>query len=353
MKNQEKRYLALLLFPLFFGMSASPCQSQIGVQTTLAPVSSLTINDVDFINSTTPHWLFTIVLSPMPEVQLPVDVRLRIRIAASFSDDGSFSQAALYTSPVFSLNGPRTLTNLDLRQPEFRAPVQLDQQARQRFEETGLPSGQVPAGLYEFVAEVLTGDGQTVLGSGDGRLILTNPSTVELLSPSDGEVLGTAFPLLQWRGDAPSWRVAVYHRLPGQSGLEETASGVPNLVTVEATQSFQYPAAGARALEKGETYVWYVEGILPATGGVARTVRSPLRSFTVGGDAANASSLLDDLERALGPRYQGLIDQLRGEGLTAPGVLRLNGTPISTAELLGILQTLRANPDAVTSVVLE
>jgi hypothetical protein len=350
MRNQEKRNLVFALFLLFFGMSSSPGQSQVGVQTILAPVSTLTINDVDFINSTTPHWLFTVVLTP--QVAVPIEVRMRIRIAVSFADDGSFGQAALYTSPPFQLTGPRTLTNLDLRQPEFRAPVDLDQEARQRFEETGLPSGQVPAGLYEFVVDILTGDGQTVLGSDEEELVLTNPSIVELLVPTDGEVIGTSFPFFQWRGDADTWRIAVFHQLPGQSGPEETAAGIPNFTAEETTPSFQYPAAGARALEKGETYVWYVEGIQPATGGVARKFRSPLRSFTVS-DGSTLPSLLDELERALGPQYQGLIDQLRAEGMSPSGTLRLNGSPITNTELMNILGILRANPDAVTSVVIE
>jgi hypothetical protein len=352
MINQEKRYLVLVLSLLLIGMSSSPAQDPIGVQSILAPVSTLTINDVDFINSTTPKWLFTVVLTPQGTV--PVQVSLRIRIAVSFTDDGSFSQAALYTSPPFELAGIRTLTNLDLREPELRAPVQLNQQVRQRFQDAGLPSGLLPAGSYEFVAEVTTVDGLTVLGSDDDRLVLTNPSTVELLLPSEGEAVSTPFPLFQWRGDASSWHIAVYQRLPGQAGPEETVAGVPHLTADATTQSFQYPAAGARVLETGKTYVWYVEGVEPATGGVPRTFRSPLRSFTVStGSAGLSPSLLDELERALGPRYQGVIDQLRAEGFSPSGTMRLNGSPISTTELMNILGVLRGNPDAVTSVVIE
>jgi hypothetical protein len=352
MRNQEKRNLVLLLSLLFIGLSSSPAQGQIGVQTTLAPVNTLSINDVDFINTTTPKWLFTVVLTP--QVAVPVQVRMNIRLAVSFTGDGSFNQAARYASPVFELTGTRTLTNIDLRAPEFRAPVDLDEQARERFEETGLPSGSVPAGSYEFFVEITTADGQTVLGNDDERLLLTNPSTVESLMPSDGESVLTSYPLFQWRGDAAKWRIAVFQRLPGQSGLEETAAGVPHLTAEVTGQSYQYPAAGARTLQQGETYVWYVEGFQPSLGGNEHSFRSTLRSFTVsGGSPAITRSLLDDLEQALGPRYQGLIDQLRSEGFSPSGTIRLNGTPISITELMGILATLRGDPDAVTSVVIE
>jgi hypothetical protein len=347
MRNQEKRNLVLLLSLVFLRMSSSPAQSQVDVQTTLAPVSSLSINDVDFINSTTPKWLFTVVLTP--HVAVPVEVRLRIRIAVSFADDGSFSQAALYTSPSFQLTGVRTLTNLDLREPALRAPVQLDQQARQRFEDTGLPSGQVPAGSYVFFVEITTADGQTVLGGDDDQLVLTNPSTVELFTVT------TPFPLFQWRGDSPSWHISVFQRLPGQSSLEEAAAGVPHL-SIDATgQSLQYPAAGARALEPGESYVWYVDGTPPSAGGVQGGFRSALRSFTVAttGSAALSPSLLDELARVLGPRYEGLIDQLRNQGFSPSGTVRLNGSPVTNAELMNILGYLRGNPDAVTLVVSE
>jgi len=352
MRNQEKRNLVVLLSLLLLGLSTSPAPGQVDVQTTLAPVNTLSINDVDFINATTPKWLFTVVLTPRGPV--PVQVRMNIRLAVSFAGDGSFNQAARYASPVFELNGSRTLTNLDLRAAEFRAPVVLDQEARERFEETGLPSGDIPAGSYEFFVEITTADGQTILGDDDDRLVLTNPSTVEPLMPSDGENVLTAYPLFQWRGDAASWRIAVFQRLPGQSGLEETAAGVPHLTAEVNGQSFLYPAAGARPLQQGETYVWYVEGIQPSLGGNEHSFRSTLRSFTVSsGSQTMNRSLLDDLEQALGPRYQGLIDQLRSGGFSPSGTVRLNGTPISITELMGILATLRGNPDAVTTVVIE
>jgi hypothetical protein len=349
MRNREKRYLVVLLLLLLAWLSPSP--AQVNVQTTLAPVSTLSINDVDFINSTTPHWLFTIVLTP---TEVPVEVRLRIRLAVAFSADGSFGDAALYESPAFELTGPRTITNLDLRRAELSAPVHIDAGARRQFEETGLPSGTIPAGSYRFFVEVTTADLATVLGSDEDELIIANPGTVDLLVPSDGEAVPTTFPLFQWRGDASSWHIAVYHRLPGQSGYEEAVSGVPHLTADVTGQSFQYPAAGARVLEPGESYVWYVEGVEPSAGGTPRSFRSPLRSFTVTtGSAGLAPSLLDELEMALGPRYRGLIDQLRSEGLSPSGTIRLNGSPVSMTELMTILGTLRGNPDAVTSVVIE
>ena len=352
MVKQEKWIILLLPFFLLCSISALSQTPAVDVQALLAPVTSLTMNDLDFINTTTPEWLFTITLTPRAPV--PLQVRMNLRLALSLAGDGRFDRAAYYQSPVFELAANRTLTNFDLRNPEFRAPLTFDSTARRQVEATGLPGGSVPSGVYQFFVEITTPDGGTVLGNDDEQLTVTNPGVVELLLPYDGEFMPTPYPLFQWRGDSPSWNISVYHRLPGQMSPEETASGIPHLTANVTGVSFPYPSSGVRALQTGESYVWYVEGVLSSTGGGERRFRSPLRSFTVAdGPTALSPSLLDELERSLGPRYHGLIEQLRSEGSSPTGIYRLNGSTISAAELMNILGVLRSDPDAVTSVVIE
>lgn len=344
----------VLILPLVFlcSISALGQTSGVEVEALLAPVNTLSINDLDFVNTTTPKWLFTVSLTP--RVPVPLDVRMNIRLAVSLANDGTFDRAAEYQTRPFTLTGPRSITNFDLRDPAFKESFHIDDQARRQFENTALPGGVVPSGAYEFIVEITSADGQTVLGNDEERLTLTNPGVVELLFPSDGEGISTQYPLFQWRGDAPEWRLSVYQQLPGQSSLEEAASGIPHLTTTVSSTNYQYPSGGARYLEKGNTYVWFVEGMLQGTGGATSSFRSPLRSFFVTeGPAALAPSLLDELARALGPRYQGMINQLRSQGLSPSGTVRLNGSPISTMEMMNILGVLRTNPDAVTTVVIE
>lgn len=354
MIKQEKRKLLVILPLLILCVFRSPAQTDpVGVQTLLAPLNTLSITDLDFINATTPKWLFTITLTP--NVPVPLVVSMRLTLAISIAGNGTFDPAAYYQSNNFELVGTRSLTNFDLRDPAMKREFRILPDARQRIEETALPGGVVPSGSYRFRVQIFAADGTTLLGDDEEEVILSNPGVVELLLPSDGEMLATQYPLFQWRGDAPSWQISVYQRLPGQASLEESASGAPHMTATVSGPTFQYPAAGARLLETGASYVWFVEGLVRGSGGTGSTYKSPIRSFTISdnGLAGPAPSLLDELERTLGPQYRTVFDQIRSEGLSATGVMKLNGMPISRSELLAILNALRTAPGAVSSAVLE
>jgi hypothetical protein len=64
------------------------------------------------------------------------------------------------------------------------------------------------------------------------------------------------------------------------------------------------------------------------------------------------SSILDELARAL-PQYQSLFDEIKAQGFTTATTLRLNGSTIPFSDLQKLVNKLRLNPDAVTSVELE
>jgi hypothetical protein len=222
------------------------------------------------------------------------------------------------------------------------------------LEEVALPTGQVPAGTYTFNVRVTSADG-TVSTTGYPPIIIviSNPTTVELISPVDGDQFASQFPLFQWLYDGPSSRVSVYEKLPGQASLEEAASGIPHYATASTSNSLQYPSSGARILEPGKTYVWFVEGLSGVAGGTTAALKSSLRSFTVTSNGAQSmSSILDELARAL-PQYQSLFDEIKGQGFTTAATLRLNGSTIPLSDLQKLLNKLRLNPDAVTSVELE
>jgi hypothetical protein len=63
--------------------------------------------------------------------------------------------------------------------------------------------------------------------------------------------------------------------------------------------------------------------------------------------------MLDALERALGPQYKALFDQLRAEGFTSAGTMRLDGAAISSVEFLRLVNLFQSNPDALLSVRAE
>ncbi len=343
-----------LLLPLLALALTSPAwlsaQPTVTVSTVTAPVQTLSINDVDFLNSTTPKWIFSIIMSSSsPD---PVEVRMELRLSVSLATGDQFDNLVFLRSEPFVVTGTRTITNLDLRNEALVGEYITDDGAMSKLREVALSTGIVPAGEYRFAVAVYVGD---VVQTGDFSLILTNPSSVELIAPADGDGFVGRFPLFQWQGDAPSWKVSIYEQLPGQGSREEAVSGIPHLIATVTSQTFQYPTSGVRALEENHTYVWFVEGVFGVAGGTSQGFKSPLRSFTVApsGSGESFSSLLDELERALGPQYQTVIDDIRQQGLTSSGIMRLNGSPITAAELTNILNMLRSNPDAVSSAVLE
>jgi len=342
--------LAALLF--LFVLPSGYARAQLSINIVTAPITTLSIADVDFATATTPKWLFTVTIS---SASGNVNAVMELTIDAFLASGESYPNAVRLVTKPFPVNPVLTFTNLDIGSGRSiqEDTYTFEESAKKRFKDVALPTGSLPAGKYQFTVLVR----QVVGGQQASKIFtitLTNPSAVELIFPMDGDASISQFPLFQWRYDGPSSRISVFEKLPGQSSMEEAAQGVPTLTTEVQMTSFQYPAAGVRVLQPGKTYIWFVEGLSGATGGTSLPIRSELRSFSV--SSAGVSSFmtyLDNLERALDPKYKPIFDRIRADGLTATGLIKLNGTPISTVELLKIIQQLRANPDGILSVGLE
>ena len=318
------------------------------------PVNVLTLTDIDFRHATTPKLIFSITMhtSNGSTVQATMDVRLDIHL----SNGESYPSAMSFATDPFSIPGTRTITNIDLAQNVVTiksGTFRFDDAVKRRLQDLALPSGQVPAGSYNFHATV-TPTGAGTGQSTDFAIVLTNPSTVQLIFPFDDDQSVSQLPLFQWLFDGSRSRLSIYEKLPGQSTLEEAASGTPIQTVDLTTTSYQYPSGGVRALIPGHTYVWYVEGHIATAGGNDLILRSDLRSFSVvAGGAGSLSTVLDDLERALDPKYKPIFDQIRAGGFTLSGAIRVNGAPISPADLQNLINQLRTNPDGVLSVGIQ
>ncbi len=357
MKRISRRGLrALLEFSAVFLLllPAGAIAQGIRVTTQAAPISALSISDVDFLNTTTPKWLFTISVSNNTG-RPQVSVSMQIDLSVSLDDGESFPHAVTFVSRAFTVETIRNITNLDLVRGGAIGDslYEKDPAAKSRFEQVALPSGVLPSGSYKFavsVTELRAGSNAT----DEFSIVLTNPSNLELLFPFDGDDAVNPFPLFQWNFDGRTSHISVFERLPGQATLEETASGVPQLSADVPGTSFQYPTSGVRPLLPGHTYVWFVEGRIPSVGGAETVIRSTLRSFTVANaGVASLPSLLDELERALDPKYKPVFDQLRAEGMSPTGTIRLNGSPVSQGDLLRLISVLRSDPESVLSVRVE
>jgi hypothetical protein len=340
--------MLLLVVPFIFLPAVT--QAQITVSTVTAPVNTLTINDLDYLNSTTPKWLFTITMTAPRTVQVVMTINLDVLLA----NGTRYENAARFISVPFTIERTRTVTNLELGRGRGipQESYIFNNEAKAKFLEIALPSGSMPAGSYIFTVNVREVNGPDA-DTKQFTFILTNPSTPVLLAPQDGEVLTEEFPLFEWQYDGPRATIAIFEKLPGQRSLEETASGTPHYTATVETRSLRYPTS-ARALQSGKTYVWYVTGLVGAAGGTNLELRSALRSFTISTTStASLAWLLQDLERSLPPVYKPVFDQIRAQNLSPTGSYRLNGSPISLTELLRVLNEIRANPEAVGAVNLE
>jgi len=329
---------------------------EIQVSALTAPVTTLGIGDVDFINSPTPKWLFTIDINTGGRSIIGV---LKITLRTQLASGEDYNPAIELVTKSFPIQGTRTITNLDIGKGKAIADsiYTRNQAARTEFETVALPSGVMPAGLYKFdveVEELYPGQPPNgPRGQTDFTITLTNPTSVELLFPSDRDESVSPLPLFQWMFDGLHSHLAIFEKLPGQSSLEEATTGDTLLSKTVDAMVFQYPSSGARALVPGRTYVWFVEGIVGTAGGVTQKVRSSLRSFKVEAGPGSTSSLLDELERALDPKYKPIFDQIRAEGLTPFGSTLVNGSAVSGPDLARLLDYIRNNPGSVLTVGIE
>lgn len=324
----------------------------IAVSHIVAPVNQLSISDIDFRHATAPKWLFTINISVTGVSSLWV--KMTVEAGFELPNHENYNNAVTFTTDSFLVTGARSISNLDFDRTIRLTSYRVDNTAKRRLEESALPTGQIPAGTYTFNVFVTSVDGSIVAPPTPPIVIvLSNPTTVELIAPVDGDQFVNPFPLFQWIYDGPSARISIFEKLPNQATLEEAASGIPHYSTASGSNSLQYPSSGARLLEPGKTYVWFVEGLSGVAGGTTVALKSSLRSFTVSSNGAQSLlSILDELARAL-PQYQSLFDEIKAQGFTTAGTLRLNGSVISVPDLQRLLNKLRLNPDAVTSVELE
>jgi hypothetical protein len=341
------------LFPFaLFMLYAVPALAQppVTVTTQNAAVDALTPADIDFYHSASPKWLFTIDLRTQ---QASVEVTMTIRLDLSLGNGDVIPEAVYLTTYPFAVAPARTFTNLDLANSPLVNEYRIKNDIKEKYAEDLRSSQVLPAGTYTVHVEVFP-TGQNTSQTSAFAFVLTNPTAIELVAPLDGDQMVNRFPLFQWRFDGTRSRINVYERLPGQGSLEESASGVPHLRFEATTNSYQYPSAGVRALEPGTSYVWYVEGLARTAGNTSASLRSELRSFTVAGEGATTmQTYLDELERALGPKYTHLFDQIRAERLNPTGTLRINGVAISSVDLLRLIGQFRNDPVAVLNVTIE
>ena len=205
------------------------------------------------------------------------------------------------------------------------------------FEEYLGKSGKLERGRYTLEA-VLENAGW---GSGDVRAELVinvlNPSTINLQSPANQEVVITEFPFFQYESDATDFVVYVCKKLHDEDDIETVLAGHPTLEYSTNQKQFSYIVTGGDPLESGATYYWYVKALVYTSNGLEE-FNSEIWRFTVSteGEALSALDLRELLEPLLGAQAEGIADKLTGYELET---ITLNGKAISLQELYRVIDS--------------
>ena len=236
-----------------------------------------------------------------------------------------------------------------------------------------LRTGKAPAGEYAFDLGYKIDDG-TGFGTEclivdpnpqDNRLVITNPTTLELLFPGRSvsenqiEEITTIFPYFQWISDvsptADMYNIFVYQKYPEDQTTQDVLSHPP-ILHIEGYQDifFQYPTetnpflpsgrpvGPIRLLEFGNIYYWLVQSIIP-TGTGNEILESDVFRFKIADmsqASTNAQQILAFLRQILGSEYETILIELREQGFEPNGNLTYEGTDTDLNTLIDLLNKL-------------
>jgi len=325
-------------------------QCPLSMTVNYVPIQQISLGDIDFEHFESRALLFTaaIINSNPDTVLAQLKITLSIRLA-----DGTppFNEAVNYLSKPFAIApGLRIITNLDISRKGGShietESFNFNQEAANKVKGIALSTGKFPAGDYAF--NFTLQNAQCAVNPQPPVLIrLENPSRVELRSPRDGEITNE-FPLFEFFHDGENVVLTVAEKVLGQS-REDAMTRKPPMLEVELKSQNSYLYSGGRPLEQGKTYVWKVMEKTLSTGGIEAEVSSPVGLFTVSDSPVGgpADAILGQIEEILGHRYPQIFKQIHNGGFNLSGKYVLNGSTLSTAELLNLLNHLREKADDI------
>lgn len=355
--NMRTRCCVALVPLLAGGMpSLSEAQIQVSVRAEY-PAEALFITDLTPSGrSSTVDVLGVTLVNPGSRAET-VELELSV-----FKETPSRSAIFSGTTAAFSLApGVRSLTSSDLftRGKDVSITDYSIGESAEYLRDLVGQTGRLPAGNYLFVVEVRRPQG-VVLGRGDLRWQLSNPTRVELVAPGtplglDPATVNTSGLRFVWTTDAATAQslytirvvktdgaVSGEEAMQGQAAWESTLSGTSAL----------YPAsASALRLEPGATYAWQVTREVRSSFGV-ELIQSPIYWFRAGGSGdRTASASADDafaLRLAELLKTVGLRNELAGY---RPVRARLaDGSTISLESLQEVLSAIAGGDMSLVSI---
>ena len=179
------------------------------------------------------------------------------------------------------------------------------------------------------------------------QLRIINPTSVELMSPMDGDRLFSQFPLFQWRSDTRDVILRVFEMREGTRSPEEAIEGIPHLEErLSDVNQFFYPqtGAGVRTLEPGKRYVWYLESVYRTSANREEAIVSDLNTFTIvdPGKESASNIVLLELERLLEGEHADVVAELEQENIELIDRIFLDGLEITQEEFQALIAAIRA-----------
>jgi hypothetical protein len=244
-------------------------------------------------------------------------------------------------------------------------------------------TGKLPAGRYEFNVELEIGPPAGTLipdqNPDDNILIISNPTTIELLYPGTRVGTGpapeipTTAPYFIWQSDADLFNFYLY-RVYESGSIQDVLSRDPVVKLINVpVQFFQYPpesqplvffgpngsivggSEGAvRQILSGHTYYWYVEAVIGAASGTPIILRSDVNQFAVvdrENTEMNADLIPPYLRQLLGEKYDDYMQNL--ENYSPTGKIMINGTEVELEVLIDLIEDLLAGKIIIENVFIE
>ena len=370
-KGAHRRLLAGVLIAVGV-LSASAAQAQVSVVITWhqPDIRSFYLSDFSPTDTGSHPDLFTVGLVNSGGVPVSVELELEIRRETSV-----LLQAR---TGAFTLDpGPRLLTNRELPRTEQEYTLkdyEITDTAENLAERT-LQTGLLPSGRYTFELRAFAGGTQSLLGSGNHVITVSNPSRVDLIAPGSSfgatlPVVATLNPQFFWTSDAlepgttaagqPTLLAARFRlrvvKVDDASSGEEAIQRFPvwEQIAEGRTNEFYPSSVQAIPLEPGATYAWQVERLVVTSGGT-REIESDIYWFQIedpgaGVFGAGVDQEVQNMMEQISD-LQGMGDQLKG--YQPAGQVLVDGVPVNTNALKELLARIVQGQVQVTSIIIR
>ena len=344
------------------------------------------LSDFNFTGSgTTAGDIFAVTLSNIS--QSTKRVQLTMRIMSGFDTElasGTTAPFDLDPSPL----GDIRINNRNLFEEAQQFTLQDFNLVDAGTELIGklLSTGKLPSDIYTFVFIVTDVNNQIAEGREQIVVDVTNPSTLDLISPGAFAEAGAeiieifaTLPQFRWESNMDLFRLIVAEKLPivhdeaspeeiiddhqgrrldtyirvGENGAIHTDDALLGPVEYVGSNVYQYPssAPGVPILELGKIYYWQIRGIVE-TSGTPTELESEIWAFKIfnpnQGQSVSQEQFMEFLESLPGEGLLGeLLSQVLSDlvGFLPTGVATINGVPMTFSELQNHIQKLLSGSD--------